>query len=549
MEASHKALGGTWQALGRSPSDELLQLTFAVKQRGLQELHATLMRVSDPVSPEYGMHLSNDEVQALTAPDPLHVELVMDFLRQHGVQAQAVTPNSDFITALVSVETAEKLLHTEYVQHSHPEMPESPPVSRALGGYSLPAEVAAIVDFVAPTVHLPPVRQLPKKLPFSNQTDPDAMGFNTPKNLRKLYNVASAEGVAAGNKQAVTAFLDQKFSSASLKAFWRMYCGGIHCGKGDPKLVGDETTGRAGIEAMLDIETITGLAGNVESEFWGFSGRAAGQNEPFMKWLVQMSNTADADVPKIFSSSYGEDESAWSLEAAQRLNVEFQKAGVRGITLLFAAGDEGANCKAGAFAPEWPSSSPYVTAVGGTAPAGGWPSPGGEKAAGLSSGGFSNRWQMPSYQQEAVAAYLKQSGLPDRKFGYNVSGRSYPDLAAQAENFIVFAGGPQPGVAGTSCASPAAAALFSLLNDLRLQSGTSSLGFLNPLIYKNAAGFNDITTGSSNGGCSFSSGWPARPGWDAVTGVGTPDYAKLAKVVAGLPSGTRRAVAGQNIVV
>ena len=61
-----------------------------------------------------------------------------------------------------------------------------------------------------------------------------------------------------------------------------------------------------------------------------------------MKWLTDMSNTTDADVPKLFSTSYGEDETAWSLEAATRMNTEFMKAGTRGITLLYAAGDEGA---------------------------------------------------------------------------------------------------------------------------------------------------------------------------------------------------------------
>jgi len=58
------------------------------------------------------------------------------------------------------------------------------------------------------------------------------------------------------------------------------------------------------------------------------------------------------------------------------------------------------------------------------------------------------------------------------------------------------------------------------------------------MIYENAAAFNDITTGVNNGcGIRKVGGWPAKEGWDAVTGVGTPDFAKLAKVVAGLPSG------------
>ena len=81
-------------------------------------------------------------------------------------------------------------------------------------------------------------------------------------------------------------------------------------------------------------------------------------------------------------------------------------------------------------------------------------------------------------------------------------------------------------MAGTSCASPTAAGVVALVNDVRLAAGKPTLGFLNPLVYKNLAAWNDITTGSSSGG-GCESGWPARAGWDAVTGVGTPNYKKL----------------------
>merc|ERR1711862_685073 len=104
-------------------------------------------------------------------------------------------------------------------------------------------------------------------------------------------------------------------------------------------------------------------------------------------------------------------------------------------------------------------------------------------------------------------------GLPDAgQRQYNASGRAYPDIAAQASNFIVIVNRlPLPGVAGTSCASPTAAGIFSLLNDLRLQAGQSSLGFLNPFIYENTASFNDITTGSGSG-CSEMDGPPNKVG-------------------------------------
>ena len=86
-----------------------------------------------------------------------------------------------------------------------------------------------------------------------------------------------------------------------------------------------------------------------------------------------------------------------------------------------------------------------------------------------------------------------------------------------------------PGVAGTSAACPTFSGVIGLLNDLRKSSGKKTLGFLNPWIYQNAAAFNDITSGS-NPGCS-TQGFPAEKGWDPVTGVGTPNYAAMAKAL------------------
>ena len=193
--------------------------------------------------------------------------------------------------------------------------------------------------------------------------------------------------------------------------------------------------------------------------------------------------------------------------------VEFQKAGVRGISLLFASGDGGAACDThNKYHPNWPASSPYVTAVGGTT------SSNPEVAVGLSSGGFSNRYTTPPWQTAAVARYLAGPNVPNRSF-FNASGRGFPDIAAQAEGFTVVANFvPMPGVAGTSCASPTAAGVIGLLNDLRLQAGKPTLGFLNPFLYQLAhGGLTDITKGASASGCgSFDQpGYPAVVGWCA----------------------------------
>jgi len=521
-----------------------VELTFAVKQQNLQELHDTLMRVSDPRSATYGEHLSNAEVQKLTAPKSEHSMIVMDFLKKHGAEGKLATPNGDMIKATVPFSIAEKMLSARYTNLVHSTGAK---VDRTLNGYLLPEEVAAAIDFVSPAAHIPGVRQPSPKQNLTSTFGTD----NEPKTLRQLYNI-DAEGKAAGNKQAVTAFLGQFYSEADLKQFYGKYCTGIKCGKGLPKLVGDATTGNAGVESMLDIEYITGVGGGIETEFWGFGGSSPDnpQNEPFMKFLAQVSSTSDADVPKLFSTSYGEPESSWSNAAADRLNAEFMKVGARGITLLFASGDSGATCKGGKYQPNMPATSPYVTAVGGTQPTSLFPQPGSESAIGLSSGGFSNYWATPSWQKDATAAYIKTN--PASSDLYNATGRGFPDISAQATNFCVTPFGC--GIAGTSCASPTAAGIFGLLNDLRLQNGKATLGFLNPLLYQNAGAFYDVTEGSSSGGCGIfdRKGWPAAKGWDAVTGLGTPNYQSLAKVVSTLsgpaPVWERKALIGAVVV-
>ena len=80
-------------------------------------------------------------------------------------------------------------------------------------------------------------------------------------------------------------------------------------------------------------------------------------------------------APLVHSVSYDDDELTQPVAFTKRMNVEFIKAGLLGRTLLFAAGDDGCGGQilrtAGSqactkFRPEWPSTSPYVTSVGGT---------------------------------------------------------------------------------------------------------------------------------------------------------------------------------------
>ena len=149
-----------------------------------------------------------------------------------------------------------------------------------------------------------------------------------------------------------------------------------------------------------------------------------------------------------------------------------------------------------------------VTSVGGTT------SFGPEVAASLSAGGFSQIFARPAYQNASVSAYLQTLGNTNSGL-FNSSGRAYPDIAAQAQNFQIFINGQVLNVDGTSAASPTVASIIALVNDAILAGGGLQVGFLNPLLYSSAArAMNDITQGS-NPGCG-TNGFPATTGWDPV---------------------------------
>lgn len=214
------------------------------------------------------------------------------------------------------------------------------------------------------------------------------------------------------------------------------------------------------------------------------------------------------------------------------------KCGARGISLLFASGDSGAasdegSCTGGAnesqFMPMWPATSPYVTAVGGVTN-GAMP----ESAWSGSSGGFSNVYGRPTWQDDAVATFLSMDDLLPPSSMFNSSGRGFPDIAAQSVYYPVVVNGNPYSVAGTSCASPCSGGIFGLLNDARLAAGKNALGFLNPMLYANAGALNDCTQGTQ-GGCGSVPGFPAVEGWDAVTGLGSPNFESLLSVVMALP--------------
>jgi len=261
-----------------------------------------------------------------------------------------------------------------------------------------------------------------------------------------------------------------------------------------------------------------------------------------------------------------------STQYVTRVNTEFMKIGLRGITMFASSGDSGANgrtdqsCSDYKFHPAYPAASPYVTAVGATElvdvstslanpppvcqSAEFWycASGGTEEAvsydpAGFASGGgFSEVAPRPAWQNVAVLTFLNSTAAKKTPTSYfNTKGRGFPDLAAFGTNILIWAGGEDQSVGGTSASSPMVAGVFALLNDHVMEMTGKPLGPLNQLIYKIAAqhpaAFHDITVGNNRcteSGCGLLDGclgFYCSPGWDPVTGWGSPNYGELLKYV------------------
>ncbi|KAJ3511239.1 hypothetical protein NLJ89_g4214 [Agrocybe chaxingu] len=543
-----------WQYKAPVPGGHLFDMKIGLKQDGIDALIANLMEISDPSHSRYAQHLSKEEVEAFSAPHRDSVEAVEAWLAHHGLNAADRTSAGDWITIRVSVEQAERLLNTKYGVYQHG--PSGEEVVRAMS-YSLPKELHSHIDVIAPTTYFgtlrsmrttsflqPDIEPLPLEKVAAGLTPAATVPSScsttiTPACLRALYNTTDYVPVATKlSKLGVAGYLEEFANTADLKTFLKRFRTDAVGSSFSVTLIngGLNTQSEPGVEACLlyclssHWLMPSSISTGGSPPFAADSQTPTNTNEPYLDFLNFL--LAQSTIPQTLTTSYGDDEQTVPLDYATRVCNMFAMLGSLGTTVFFSSGDfgvGGGDCKTNdgkatvLFQPAFPASCPFVTAVGGTTRV----NP--EVAVSFSGGGFSRYFAQPSYQATAVSTFL--TGLGTKHNGlFNKTGRAYPDVSAQGTGFQVVVGGRITSVGGTSASSPTVAGVFSLLNDFRLFKGNSSLGFINPLIYSTAvSGFTDITSGS-NPGCG-TNGFTAGKGWDPVTGLGTPNFLALQKLV------------------
>ena len=349
--------------------DYIHELIFVVQQQNMGELTRILHDVSDPDSPNYGQHMSVEQVSAMTA-NPVAREAIVDYLHTNGAAVTKEILSGDLITASAPISVWEKVLDTKF--YTFHQLQFEGDVREIVGAetYSIPrvldshlVSVLNVIEMPYRTTQRPRTRVEPRNKSGFKTQETDPPGYLRPQEIRAYYNMANAFGSALSTQSAV-GFSDNYFSPISLAYFQEF----ISFQPLQPALniggfISDSPLDDSG-EGNLDIQYLMGISPGSPTTFWHNDGG-------FNTWLNEVLNTPNP--PLVLSMSYGSQESFTSAGSHEAVTTAAKKLGVIGVTLVVASGDDGAvgtdarssppKCD---YQPYFPAGNPYFTAVGAT---------------------------------------------------------------------------------------------------------------------------------------------------------------------------------------
>lgn len=291
--------------------------------------------------------------------------------------------------------------------------------------------------------------------------------------------------------------------------------------------------GSADGEVELDIEVAGAIApgANIAVYF------APNTDQGFVDAISQAVHDTTRK-PSILSISWGGPEDSWTEQSRNAMNSALQDAAALGVTVTVAAGDDGSTDgeSDGQQHVDFPAASPYALSCGGTTLRASGNAISSETVwnelasnEGATGGGVSRYFPLPTYQQNVNVPKQPQTGF---------AGRGVPDVAGNADpttGYNVRVDGQNTVIGGTSAVAPLWAGLIALINQ---KLGTPA-GYLNPLIYKiGESAFNDITQGNNGY-------FQAAVGWDACTGLGSPNGTALLSALEPSSAGVSTATAAR----
>lgn len=526
--ASVCAKTGSSARLGPTDTGRTLTISLVLKGQAAN-VDATLAALNDPTSPDYHHFLTSREYAQRFGATSATVASLTAALQAAGLRVATTTATAGLLNAQGTVGALNALFGVQLGDYcdTHGERyiaPNAiPHIPASLVG------VSGVLGLDTRNVMHTGSQFLPRRPQGSG-----VAGLG-PDNLRNAYDLQTLYRAGlTGAKQTVALPEIDQFRQSDAQSYDQTF--GLHTGDITVTPVAGGTTSFSP-EPVLDIEVIHAIAPAAHIDVYESQADLASVAQMFSQIVTD-------NHAQVISISLGACEKGLDPSSAQSfydsIDSSFRQAATQGMSVLVASGDSGAfGCQDDNLSVQEPSSSPYVTAVGGTAlftnsdgsynREAGWEGPLETSGGG---GGVSIVYQRPSWQIG-----------PGVNNQYSNGARQVPDVAADADpltGYSVYYSGRRgcsgsdcwQVVGGTSGAAPLWAGIILLANELSGNHGGKPLGLLNPMLYqlgnstRASRVFHDVTIGGNLY-------YPATPGWDYSTGLGSPIGAPLVQALVG----------------
>jgi kumamolisin len=477
--------------VGDADPQQMMTMTIILRRRRSAE--------KPPVGPPF---LTEDELAAQYGADPSDVSRILELAQRMGAQVVEASEARRTVVLAATVGTCSRALGVRFGIYAVGSIR----YRGYEGPIKVPADLASAMVAVLGMDDRPQARPLLHATPIGERPRRHDSGPYSPVEIAQAYGFPSGDG---GGQCIGIIELGGGFAKDDLDTFFG------NLGLGTPTVgavsvdgAANSPGGDADGEVGLDIEVAGAVAPQATMAVYFTPNTDAG----FLDAITTATHD-QVNKPSVISISWGSAETQWSKSTLQAFNMAFQDAAALGVTVFCSSGDDGSNDGTSEPNVDFPASSPYVVACGGTTLAirdgaisseVAWPGTG---------GGVSRFFPLTSWQRAAK--------VPAAPSGFH--GRGVPDVAGDADpntGYLCFIGGTWMQIGGTSAVAPLWAGLIALINARR---GARS-GLITPTLYANPGALRDIITGSNG---LYSAG----AGWNACTGYGTPNGPMIAKLL------------------
>jgi kumamolisin len=497
------------KAIAGAAPDERLEVTVLLRRGNADDLDARIRGLASG-DPGDGC-LSREAFAERYSAREADIAAVERFAAAHGLSVVGKHPARRTVILSGTVAQLQAAFGVELHQFAHP----NGTYRGRTGEVHVPDELSGVVKAVLGLDNRPQAK------PHFRQASSAAVSY-TPVQLAALYGFPPGDGegecialieLGGGYKPADLTSYFAAIGVAAPSVVAVSVDHATNAPSGDPS--------SADGEVMLDIEVAGAIAPKAKIAVYFAPNTDAG----FLDAVTTAAHDA-TNKPSIISISWGGPESSWTSQSMTALDQAIQAAATMGVTVCVASGDNGSSDGESDNADhvDFPASSSFALACGGTSLQASSSAISKEtvwndgSSGGASGGGVSSFFALPDWQKGLSATKSGGAAAPLAK-------RGVPDVCGDADpetGYQVRVDGENTVYGGTSAVAPLWAGLIARIN----QAKGSPVGFINPALYKSMAALRDITSGNNGD-------FTASTGWDACTGLGSPNGSAVAKALGG----------------